>query len=238
MSEGSTVAPRTQVAATPAPTLQDQVYDFVKQNIMNLHFKPGQQISDTQLATELNISRTPIRAALRRLEQEGLLVSQARKGWKVYTLSLKDINDIFDLKEVIDAMVSRRAAECQDEGLRGALREALEDMQRAGEAHDPDAWQEADFRLHRTIFEMADNERASAIRRNLDEQWHRLRVGFIAMHGRIERANPEHAAFVERILAGDGENAERLTRIHLRNVREELVRLLVKLVLPFVEEGV
>ena len=58
------------------------------------------------------------------------------------------------------------------------------------------------------------------------------------MQGRIERSNPEHETVVESIIAGDGEEAERLMRLHLDNVRDELVRLLVNLVLPFVEEGV
>jgi DNA-binding GntR family transcriptional regulator len=58
------------------------------------------------------------------------------------------------------------------------------------------------------------------------------------MQGRIERSNPEHERIIECILSGDGAAAERLMRAHLENVRDELARLLVNLVLPFVEEGV
>jgi len=65
-----------------------------------------------------------------------------------------------------------------------------------------------------------------------------VRIGFVAMQGRIERSNPEHEEIVQSILSGDGERAERHMRVHLNKVREELVRLLVNLVLPFVEEGV
>jgi DNA-binding GntR family transcriptional regulator len=111
-------------------------------------------------------------------------------------------------------------------------------MHHAADADDPDAWQEADFQLHRIISAMGANERATRIIQNLNEQWHRVRIGFLAMQGRIERSNPEHEAIVENILSGDGQEAERLMHIHLNNVREELVRLLVNLVLPFVQEGV
>jgi len=224
--------------AESVTTYQEQAYDFVKARIMNLDLKPGQYVTDSQIAEELDISRTPVRDALRLLEHEGFLISEARRGWKVYSLSLEDIHEIFDIKEALEGMIARQAAGCQDEGLRSALREAMDRMHHAAEADDPDAWQEADFQLHRIISAMAANERATRIIQNLNEQWHRVRIGFLAMQGRIERSNPEHEAIVENILAGDGQEAERLMHIHLNNVREELVRLLVNLVLPFVQEGV
>jgi DNA-binding GntR family transcriptional regulator len=219
-------------------TYQQQAYDYVKAQIMNLELKPGQYITDSQVADDLGISRTPVREALRRLEQEGLLINQARRGWKVYTLSLADIHDIFDIKQALEGMIARRAAECRDDHLRTALREAMERMRRAGDADDAEAWQEADSQLHQVLSVMGGNERASSIIQGLNDQWHRVRIGFVAMQGRIERSNPEHTAIVESVLAGDGEKAERLMRIHLDNVRQELERLLVNLVLPFVEEGV
>jgi DNA-binding GntR family transcriptional regulator len=219
-------------------TYQQQAYDFVKARIMNLDLKPGQYITDRQIADELSISRTPVRDALRILEHEGFLISEARRGWKVYSLSLEDIHEIFDIKVVLEGMITRRAAECDDEEKRAALRDAMERMKQAAAANDDEAWRQADMELHETIFSMCSNERAARIVRNLNEQWWRVRIGFLAMQGRIERSNPEHEAIVESILAGDGEEAEHLMRVHLNNVRQELVRLLVNLVLPFVQEGV
>ena len=228
----------TQPIAESVVTLQQQAYDFVKAQIMNLELKPGQYITDSEVANRLGISRTPVREALRRLEQEGLLINQARRGWKVYALSLEDIHDIFDIKETLEGMIARRAAACSNEELRRAMVEAMKHMRRAAEAGDVEAWQKADVELHDAIFGMGGNERATNIIQSLNDQWHRVRIGFLAMQGRIQRSNPEHQAVIESILAGDGEEAERLMRVHLHNVREELVRLLVNLVLPFVEEGV
>ena len=219
-------------------TYQQHAYDFVKAQIMNLDLKPGQYITDSQVAGALDISRTPVREALRRLEQEGLLINQARRGWKVYTLSLEDIHEIFDIKVSLEGMIARRAAECKDEPLRNALRATMDQMHRAGQADDPDAWQDADDQLHRIISAMGANTRVTQIIENLNDQWHRVRIGFIAMQGRIERSNPEHEEIVQSILSGDGKRAERHMRVHLNRVRDELVRLLVNLVLPFVEEGV
>jgi DNA-binding GntR family transcriptional regulator len=118
------------------------------------------------------------------------------------------------------------------------LQTAIEQMHRAVEADDVEAWQEADVELHHAIFGMCGNDRATAIIQNLNDQWHRVRIGFIAMQGRMGRSNVEHTAIVDSILSGDGEEAERLMRVHLHNVRQELTRLLKNLVLPFVQEGV
>jgi DNA-binding GntR family transcriptional regulator len=166
------------------------------------------------------------------------LVYEARRGWKVYTLSLKDINEIFDIKEAVEGMVAWQAAECNDETLRSALVKALSSMQEAAQANNPEAWLEADNRLHDVLFQMAGNERAWRIIANLNDQWHRVRVGFVALQGRTRRSADEHRQFVESILEGNGEEAEHRMRKHLNAVRNELVHLLVTVVLPFVEEGV
>ena len=179
-----------------------------------------------------------MREALYRLENEGLLQNQARRGWRVYSLSLDDIHEIFDIKESVEGMIARRAAECADPELQMALRQTLTDMERACEMDDSEAWLAADTALHEVLFRMAPNERARRTVLNLNDQWHRVRIGFVALRGRTQDSTEEHRVFVEAILAGDGAEAERQMRTHLRQVREELVRLLANLVMPFVENGV
>jgi DNA-binding GntR family transcriptional regulator len=219
-------------------TFQKQAYDFIKSQIMNLGFKPGEYITDSQIAGLLKISRTPVREAFYRLEKEGLLINEARRGWKIYTLSLDNINDIFDIKEVLEGMVARKAAACQDESLRSSLRDTFEKMALAAEANDVDAWLDADFHLHDILFQMAGNEIANRIITNLNDQWHRVRLGFVALQGRMQRSVDEHQSIIKSILDNDGEEAERLMQAHLNQVRQELVHLLVSVVLPFADKGV
>lgn len=219
-------------------THQQRAYEYVKKQIVTLGYRPGQLINDTQIAADLDISRTPVREAFHRLENEGLLINEARKGWRVYSLSLADIHEIFDVKEVVEGMIARRAAECEDEALREELRVVCQKMQDAAAADDSDAWLQADFELHDVLFAMVQNERAHRIVTNLNDQWHRVRIGYAAMQARMHQSTREHETFVAAILDGNGESAERLMRTHLNQVREELVRLLVNLVLPFVENGV
>ncbi len=219
-------------------TYQQRAYDFVKAQITNRGFRPGECITDARIAHELRISRTPVREAFHRLENENLLLYEARRGWRVYTLTLKDIKEIFDIKEVVEGMAARKAAACTDEAQRAGLRSAFDDMRRAAADNETEAWVQADHRFHDAIFAMADNARACRIIWNLNDQWNRVRIGFSTIRNRVERANDEHKAIMDAILAGDGDEAERQTHAHFKQVREELIHVLVNMVLPFVEEGV
>jgi DNA-binding GntR family transcriptional regulator len=219
-------------------TYQQQAYEFVKDQITNRGLKAGEYVTDARIAEELHISRTPVREAFHRLEKEGLLLYEARRGWRVHTLALKDIKEIFDIKEAVEGMTARKAAECHDETLRCGLKRAFEEMRQAAANNDIDTWIQADHRFHDAIFAMADNQRACRIVWTLNDQWNRVRVGFVTISSRVERATDEHQAIMEGILANDTEEAERQTRAHFSRVREELIHVLVHMVLPFVEEGV
>lgn len=219
-------------------TFQDVAYRHIKEKILQLKLKPGQYITDSQIAQDLNVSRTPVREAFYRLENEGLLVSAARRGWRVYSLSLTDVHQIFDIKIAVEGMIARQAAGCKDEALRAELTDAIRDMRAAVRANNSHDWLQADYKLHATLFRMVNNERAERIIMNLNDQWHRLRIGFAAIQGRIERSTEEHVAFVNAILDYDGDLAELAMRDHMNRVREELERLLVHMILPFAEEGV
>lgn len=224
-------------SARRGDTLELKAYDYIKKRIKQRTYAPGQKILDSKIAGELSISRTPVRDALRLLEHEGFLVGQAGKGWHVYALSLADIHEIFDVKVELEGMLARKAAECDDKKQRTALKKALDGMKAAEKAKDNKAWRKNDLELHRVMLAMADNKRAARIVNDLNDQWYRVRIGLVAMEGRVHRSNLEHKAFVENILSGDGAGAEKEMRSHLNNLRQEIVNVLTNLVLPFAQNG-
>jgi len=218
-------------------THQKHAYDYVRGKIINLELKPGEYVTDTQIAERLKISRTPVREAFHRLEKEGLLVNEARKGWRVYSLNLEDIHEIFELKIAIEGMLIRKAAECKDDRLRQDLVEALDYMKKAATADNPNKWLQADTHLHNILFLMAENERADAIITNLNDQWHRLRLGYVAWQGRTSPSISEHEAFVTSVLANDADSAEQQIRTHLARVQDDLIRLVEKVVMPYTNQN-
>jgi DNA-binding GntR family transcriptional regulator len=221
----------------PGATYQEQAYDYVKEQITGLNLKPGQTLTDSQIAAELKFSRTPVREALRRLEQEGLLVNDSRRGWKVYTLSLDDIRQIFELKQLLEGLIVEQAAACQTPGLRSALQEALLHMQKAAAACDYEAWRQTDAHLHLILQQMSHNRRACVMVQSLDDQWFRLRAGYIALEGRMQRSAHEHTEVIASLLAGDGPAAAAKMRAHIEDVYHDLVDTL-RLVMPFVQGNI
>ena len=219
-------------------TVQMDVYDQIKSRIINLGYKPGEYLTEAQISEWMGVSRTPIREAFRMLESEGLLIYQPRRGWKVYTLTLNDINNIFEIKIVLEALIVRKASQCKDESARENLRKIINMMSEAQVQNDANSWAKLDIDLHHQIFAMAENDRAMNIIESLNEQWNRVRIGFSARTGRMARSIIEHKAIVDAILDRDADRAEREMVDHLENVWKELINLLENMVLPFAVEGV
>ncbi len=216
---------------------QHQAYEYVRNNILSMEYMPGEYITDTRVASELNISRTPVREAFQHLENDGLLISEVRRGWRVYSMSLKDVEDIFDIKCQIEGLVVRKAAMDQSEEYRLVLKDIIQRMRKASNDDDLETWLELDTSLHHLFYVMAQNERAERIIKNLNDQWHRLRKGFIKMQGRLDIATSEHEKVVTAVINHDAEGAEQAMRDHLNDVRHGLTKVLVTMILPYARDG-
>ena len=221
-------------------TAEQQAYQLVKTRIMEMYYKPSQFILDSSLLDELAISRTPVNNALRRLESEGLLTNEPRRGWQVTPLSLDDIHEIFNIKEALETMIARQAAASTDEKLHQLLRETVVGMQECAAAGNWEAWDVVHMRWHQTVLAMSEypGGRVPRILNNLNDQWRRVRRGLLAIDGRMERETVEHALIAESILAHEVDEAGQRVLKHLVHVRGEVVTLLTKMVLPFAPYGI
>lgn len=229
--------PFVDTPPTQEETLPDRAYEHIKTRIFDMTYRPGEPLSEVRLAEELGISRTPVREALRRLTTEGLVISTPGRGRLVYTLSLRDIGCIFEVKECIESMVAMRAAQnCTAETARQLAR-IIEQLDTAAKAGRIDDWLVADARFHDMLFTMAGNERAQQIVQNLNEQWHRLRLGFVTLEGRMAVSVQEHRKIAEFVQQGNAEGAAEAMREHLANLHSSLVSLLRNLVVPYVGEN-
>jgi DNA-binding GntR family transcriptional regulator len=223
---------RSAADGRPGQTLQEGAYAFIKASIENLTFKPGQDLYDSQIAATLGISRTPVREALRRLEREGLVNATPRRGWTVHRLQVQDIVQIFEIKEALEGMLTRKAAASLDQPTATWLDAAIVEMEAAAAAGKIEAWVEAERRWHRTLYSAAGNDRARDFVATINSQWDRLRFWLMAIEGRMGRSLREHRAVHERVIARDAEGAESLMKEHLANVGGDIVNLLTTLVLP------
>lgn len=227
---------RTNPMST-SDTYKQQVYDYVRSKILSMEYYPGDFITDSQVANELKISRTPAREAFQRLENEGFLIAEARRGWRIYSLTIKDIEDIFDLKCEIEGLVARKAAREQNEEHHQTLRNYLNCMREAAINGDVSTWIEMDSSIHHLFYLMAQNERAEKIIKHLNDQWHRLRKGFINLRGHLDLATDEHEKIISAVIDGNSEGAELAMRAHLNSVRQGLMKVLITMILPYARDG-
>lgn len=211
-----------------------EAYDVIQDQILTLQIKPGEAVTEIALSDKLGIGRTPVREALKRLEQEGLIVTHNQRK-RVYILSIREVEEIFDLKTAIEGSVARWATERGKEEEFTELRILQEEMKlflsaRAADPRDEETWLQKwlnlDRNLHAHLFKMAENHRAEGVIKNLNVQWHRLKVGILAMEGRIDRTVAEHQRFVAAILDRNPDAAEQAMKEHLQNLKRELVKLL------------
>ena len=210
---------------------REEAYELIKDRILTLNIKPGEAVTEQNLSTQLGIGRTPVREALTRLELDGLIVSQNGRK-KVYILTIEEMQDIFDIKIVLEGAVTRWAAENGSVQQRKNLKRFINEMKQLSQDRPESEaqrekylaqWLELDRQLHATIFAMADNRRAEQFIQKLNVQWHRLRIAAYALEGRIVKSVSEHEGFVLPIINQQPQEAEQAMRQHLQNLKHELI---------------
>jgi DNA-binding GntR family transcriptional regulator len=216
----------------PEPTpleissVEDGVYRVLRQEIGRLELAPGRRLRLEELAGRFQVSLTPVRHALRRLESEGLVVSVRRRGSRVAPLSLAELEEIQALRLGLETFLARHGAErCTKEAL-GEMGTAREEMERAFRAGDLDAYIRSFWSLRDACYRCADRPR---LLRALEDQ--RIRVERYVLYLCRDpeafanlRRGPD--TLLEACRARDGEAAEAATRDALFWVLAELQRML------------
>lgn len=213
----------------------EDAYSLILEDIVNGRLKPGEVITEVELAERYGISRTPVREALNRFQCEGL-VNTTNRTKRIYSLSIHDIEEIFDIKELIEGYVSEKASENITDATAEKLSRIVEGMKAlsgigpASESEEKvllEKWLNLDRQFHELIFSIAGNHRALQNIQKLNLQWHRLKVGLMAIEGRIGKAIQEHEAIAEAILHKNPETARIITVDHLESLKELIIRLMI-----------
>lgn len=177
----------------------------------------GQRLIEVDLSDELGMSRTPVRRALARLEVENLIEKVPGQGLIVPEISLQDLLELFDIRELLEGLAARRAAERMSDLEMDALRNAIERMKQAYQAREIEALFTISEQFHQMIragSKLARLERM--INLLLDSHRGALEL-FELAPDRIEDAILEHERLCEAIGSGDGDEAEVIAREHTRN---------------------
>jgi DNA-binding GntR family transcriptional regulator len=202
---------------------QWSAYDLLKREIFNGELQPGQKLVETTLAERLNVSRTPIREALNRLEQDGLAERQSR-GYFVRQRSAEEILDIYETRCVLEAMAGRVAAERHtDHDLRQLS--WIAEMGQGVDTADQQAMAEHNRQFHRAVWRAAHHETLQDLLQRLDLHLGRYPATTLSFPGRWSEALEEHNELLTAITNRDAAEAENVAYRHFLKARDIRLKL-------------
>lgn len=207
----------------------ETAYREIRRQILENEMPAGFQITEQELAQRLNVSRTPTREALLRLESEGLVEIRPRHGMFVKRVSIDDVREIYEILTALEATAAGLAAMRRPPPEQIAdMRKAIGTMNKALQRDDLKEWAIADERFHRLLTEASGNARFVEIVNTYFGQSHRLRMMTLSLRPKPSSSNRDHEAVVKAIARGDAEAAQRIHREHRVRSSRMMIDLLTK----------
>jgi DNA-binding GntR family transcriptional regulator len=211
----------------PRSTLSSMAYGELRQAILSGRLAPGSHVSVRPLCEEFGLSATPVKVALTALEREGFLVLHPHRGFFVPEVDRDDMQELYELREVLDGIAARRAAALPSrDGLVGRLTELVSAQAAEVEARNLSGYGDLDVRFHQEILMAAGNGRLQNVAENMIGQLRLGRATSARVPGRPAAALVEHREIVAAIAAGQQLQAERYARRHVRKSASALDRFL------------
>lgn len=197
--------------------LRDVVFNTLREAILKEDLKPGERLMEQQLAQKLGVSRTPIREAIRMLEQEGLAITTPRKGAEVARMTLKDMEDVLEIREALEELAVKIASEKINEEQLVRLRKVAENFETLTKGGVVKKLAEADVNFHDVIYEAADNPKLVTLLNNLREQLYRYRVEYLKNPEVYPALISEHEKILESLENHDSKRAMEIMHEHVTN---------------------
>ncbi len=197
--------------------LRDVVFNTLREAILKGEIKPGERLMELQLAAKLGVSRTPIREAIRMLEQEGLAVTVPRKGAEVAKMTEKDMEDVLVIRATLDQLAVELACDEITEEQLVELENAKKVFENSLQSGDLKKIAQADVDFHDVIYKATGNAKLVTMLNNLREQIYRYRVEYLKDASNYPELIREHQAMVEGIKMRDKEHACEVMEEHVKN---------------------
>lgn len=209
--------------AAPAASLTDQAVAAIRQAVRGGDLRPGQLYSAYQIAAMLGVSRSPVREALMRLAEAGMVEFERNRGFRIVIPGPADIAEIFGLRLLLEVPAARRAAGNARRELAGALHAELAQMRAAARDHDEPLFMRHDQRLHHLILVDAGNSRVVALADNLRDVTRLLGASTVDRSRDLHAIADEHEPIVDAVAAGDVDGAGEAMRRHVSHTGRLLV---------------
>jgi DNA-binding GntR family transcriptional regulator len=206
----------------PRRSASGDAYHELREGIVTGRFHPNERLVEANLTKLLGAGRTAVRAALVRLDQEGLVTREHNRGARVRLVSDNEALEIEEVRAALEQLLARQAAEKATPGDLRELKLVLVEMRRRFAASDSVGYSELNPRFHQLIWDCARNPTAARLVGTLKSQSLRYQYQTMLRPGRTERSLREHEVIFSALAAHDGDEAEKAMRDHLEEVLETL----------------
>lgn len=197
--------------------LRDLVFENLREAILKGDLTPGQRLMEIQLAESLGVSRTPVREAIRKLELEGFVIMEARKGAYVADISIKEISEVLEVRASLEGLAAYLATErISDEEIK-ELEEIVKSMNKNLTIEE---LLEKDVEFHECIFRISNNKKLHNIITSLWEQVYRFRVTYISDNESIPNIIKEHNIILDAIKDRNSELAKKYAKEHIKKAEQ------------------
>ena len=193
-------------------TLREKILETIRDAILRGVMKPGERVSEPELADRFGISRTPIREAFRQLESEGYLQVIPRKGAVVATLSERDIEEFYAIKSILEGYAARMAAENLSDKDIERLEVINSKLQEIAEEGDIKNFFKVHNEFHELFIRASGNDKLLALINQLVLKFNRLRLASLSQPGRMQISVQEHKKIIKAFRDHNGELADDLVR--------------------------
>lgn len=215
------------MGSTPArgdetPSLADRAYETLRDRLIMLDIAPGRPIHESRLMEELDMGRTPVREALKRLESDHLVVSYPRRGTFASPVDITELSKISEVRRVLEPYAARRAAELRGGVAARPMEIALAELRDLAPGAGHRELLAADMQVHRLVYAATGNPYAIETLRRFDDLVTRIWGLVLDRLPDISEHVAEHVDLLEAILAGRADEAARLSTEHVASFEQAL----------------
>lgn len=206
--------------------LRKQVYEALREAILTGRLKQGAKITEMEIADKLNVSRTPVREAIRMLELEELVILVPQQGVFVAGIkSIKEINDIFQVRSELEGLAAFLTAQKITEEQILRMNNCMEGIKKCVQQNDLENCIEYDISFHQVIYEASENKWLQKLLDSLFEQITRFRSRSLGQKGRMKAALKEHNELAQALSGGKPEKAKKMAKQHIEKARKSVVKV-------------
>lgn len=202
----------------------ETAYKYIKEKILNGTYKPSQKLVEAQLSEDVGVSRNTIKKALLMLQRENLVELESNKGAKIKSYSMDEIINYLEIREVLEGLVARNAANKITDADLQTLGQLVQQMKQYIEENEFEKYSQSNHQFHEIIYSASQNKPAVEMIHIIKNQLSRIQFRTILVPGRNQESLKEHIRIYEALQMRNAKEASEAIEHHISKIRQVIVQ--------------